>query len=58
MSREGFQLIDPPVGPYSPLAKLREWRRELASMPPSDERDEALGQVDRWIKRREGEGGN
>lgn len=57
MRRDGFYLVDPPVGPFSPLDELRRWRQELTTMPPGEERDEALAQVDQWIKRREGEDG-
>lgn len=58
MTHNGFYLIDPPAGPFSPLDALCRWQQELVAEPPSVERGEALAQLDQWIKRRQGEGGH
>ncbi len=55
MARDDLYTIDPPVGPFSPLAELRAWRQELAQMPESDARTQSLDEVGQWI-RLQGEG--
>lgn len=44
-----MEIIDPPVGPYSTAAELRDWEAELLAMAPSDAVSEALAQVRRWL---------
>ncbi len=54
-------LIEPTVGPYSPLFELRAWRRELDHMvrehadePEAMERiSRARREVGEWIRARE-----
>jgi hypothetical protein len=53
MAREDLYTIDPPVGPFSSLDELRAWRQELAQMPESGARAQALKEVDQWIQLRE-----
>jgi hypothetical protein len=43
-------LIDPPVGPYSEPAAIREWIRELAKLPQNEiEVQEAIAEAQGWL---------
>lgn len=45
----GFTIIDPPVGPYSPVPEIEQWIRELEAMPPSEIRDDCLREARQWL---------
>jgi len=48
-------IIDPPVGPYSPIGEIKTWLKELEAMNQSDERDFSIQQVKEWIAAHAGE---
>lgn len=56
MASDDAYIIDPPVGPFSPIEDLRAWRQKLAQMPPSEARDLSLAEVDQWLRFRERNG--
>lgn len=48
---EGYRLIDPPVGPFSPPEAIREWIAELERMQPQDAQvAEAAQQAAGWLE--------
>lgn len=46
-----YILIDPPVGPYSPVDDIKSWIGELKRMPERPEVDEAIREAELWITR-------
>lgn len=46
-------IIDPPVGPYSPVDDIEEWLDELNAMGNEDEVQEAIAEAEAWIKDQE-----
>lgn len=49
-----FMVIDPPVGPYSPIEEIEAWIRELEAMPPSKPRDDCLREAREWLAQHPG----
>lgn len=45
----GYILIDPPVGPYSPVEDIKAWIAELKRMPERPEVIDAIRQAESWI---------
>jgi hypothetical protein len=44
-----FVLIDPPVGPYSPVSDIKAWIAELECMSKRPEVIEAIREAELWI---------
>lgn len=45
-----YDLIDPPITPYSSRKELDEWREYLLTLPASTQVDAALEQVREYIE--------
>ncbi|MEX0731903.1 MAG: hypothetical protein WED00_18490 [Aquisalimonadaceae bacterium] len=49
-SSNDLYIIDPPVGPFSNREDLLKWRQELKQMPLSEAREDALMEVEDWLR--------
>ena len=53
--KQGYVLIDPPVGPYHPVGEIRAWIKQLQGMERNEQVSDALEEARHWLKRaREG----
>ena len=47
---EPTQIIDPPVGPYSPPGELQVWLDELRQMERTPDVQEAINEAKEWLE--------
>jgi hypothetical protein len=43
------RLIDPQVGPFSPVEEIRAEIELLENLPKSDDRDDAIARLRQWV---------